>query len=67
MRTTLNIDDRLLTEAQRATGVSSKTRVIELALRALIEQAARKRLAKLYGAVPKATAPARRRMGRRSA
>jgi Arc/MetJ family transcription regulator len=61
MRTTLNIDGQLLAEAQRTTGLDSKTRVIELALRSLIEQAGRKRLAALHGAVPKARAPERRR------
>ena len=64
MRTTLNIDDVLMAEAQRATGVSSKTEVIEIALRAVIEQAARKRLASLHGAIPKASAPERRRLPR---
>lgn len=67
MRTTLDIDDNLLAAAQRAVGVDSKTRVIEIALRALIEHAARKRLAALHGAVPKAKAPGRRRTNRRSA
>ena len=67
MRTTLNIDAELLAEAQRTTGIDSKTKVIETALRALIEQSARKRLAALYGKIPNAKAPERRRMGRRTA
>jgi Arc/MetJ family transcription regulator len=67
MRTTLNIDDHLLAEAQRATGIDSKTKVIEVALRSLLEQAGRKRLAALHGAFPKAKAPDRRRPRRRSA
>jgi Arc/MetJ family transcription regulator len=33
MRTTLVIDDRLLAEAQKVTGIGSKTGVIEFALR----------------------------------
>jgi Arc/MetJ family transcription regulator len=53
--------------ARRAVGVDSKTRVIEIALRALVEHAARKRLASLRGALPKAKAPRRRRPSRRSA
>lgn len=61
MRTTLDIDEGLLEEARKATGESSKTAVIERGLQALIEQAARKRLAALYGAFPKAKAPPRRR------
>ena len=67
MRTTLDIDGELLAAAQRAAGVDSKTRVIEIALRALVERAARKRLAALHGALRKAKAPKRRRSARRSA
>lgn len=61
MRTTLNIDDELLKDAQRAVGIDSKTRVIELGLRALVEQAARRRLVALYGAIPNIGAVPRRR------
>jgi Arc/MetJ family transcription regulator len=61
MRTTLDIDERLLEEAQRATGVTGKTAVIEQGLRVLVEQAARRRLAALGGAIPQAKAPRRRR------
>jgi Arc/MetJ family transcription regulator len=67
MRTTLNIDGELLAAAMQASGVGSKTRVIELALEMLIRQAARERIAALHGAVPKAKAPPRRRTGKRSA
>lgn len=38
MRTTLNIDDELLREAQRMTGVSEKTALVREGLRALIER-----------------------------
>jgi len=61
MRTTLNIDDRLLDEARRVTGVREKTAVIELGLRKLVEEAARRRLAALGGRIPSARAPRRRR------
>jgi Arc/MetJ family transcription regulator len=61
MRTTLNIDDRLLDEARRVTGVREKTAVIELGLRRLVEDAARARLAALGGRIPGARAPRRRR------
>jgi Arc/MetJ family transcription regulator len=67
MRTTLDIDEKLLHEARRASGVESKTKLIELALRELVERAARKRLAALHGTLPRASAPERRRPGRRSA
>jgi hypothetical protein len=43
-----------LADAQRAAGVASTPVVIELALRILVEAAARKRLAALHGAIPAA-------------
>jgi Arc/MetJ family transcription regulator len=61
MRTTLDLDEKLLEEAQRATGTTGKTAVIEQGLRALVEQAARRRLAALAGAVPYARKVRRRR------
>jgi len=62
MRTTLDLDADLLESAQRATGVSGKTAVIELGLRTLVEQSARRRLAMLAGTIPKAKAARRRRL-----
>jgi Arc/MetJ family transcription regulator len=38
MRTTLNLDDDLLAEAQRTTGVKEKTRLLHLGLQALIQR-----------------------------
>lgn len=61
MRTTLIMDDSLYHEAVKATGVNQKTQLIHLGLKALIQEAARKRLSRLYGAVPNAKAPRRRR------
>ena len=49
MRTTLNIDDRLLAEAQRLTGVSEKAALVREGLRALIERESARRLARLGG------------------
>jgi len=62
MRTTLNIDDRLLDEARRATGVREKVAVIELGLRKLVEEASRRSLAALGGRIPTIRAPRRRRL-----
>ncbi|MBM4321003.1 MAG: hypothetical protein FJ125_13890 [Deltaproteobacteria bacterium] len=45
MRTTLDLADDLLDEAMRVTGAPTKTAAVEMGLRALIEQAARRRLA----------------------
>ena len=60
MRTTLNIDDRLLDEAQRITGVKEKTALVREGLRALIERESARRLAKLGGSEPQLQAVSRR-------
>lgn len=53
MRTTLNIDDQLLEEAQRITGMSEKVALVREGLRALIERESARRLARLGGSEPK--------------
>jgi Arc/MetJ family transcription regulator len=60
MRTTLDLDEALVRRALRETGAKSKTELIEMGLRALLERQARKRLMALYGRGPQ-LAPARRR------
>ncbi len=65
MRTTLDLDEELLDEARRATGAATKTAVVEMGLRSLVEAAARRRLAAILGTVPAARAAGRRRPGRR--
>lgn len=52
MRTTLNIDDQLLNEAQRITGVTEKATLVREGLRALIERESARRLARLGGSEP---------------
>jgi Arc/MetJ family transcription regulator len=49
MRTTLNIDDKLLKKASILTGINEKTSLVRLGLKALIAQQSAKRLAKLGG------------------
>ena len=61
MRTTLNLDEDLVEEAMAVTGARSKTVVVHLGLRALVEAAARHRLAALAGKIPDVRAPRRRR------
>lgn len=61
MRTTLNLDEALLEEAQRITGVAERTAVIHEGLRALIERESARRLARLGGSEPGLTSPPRRR------
>lgn len=52
MRTTLNIDDQLLDEAQRITGLKEKAALVREGLRALIERESARRLAQLGGSEP---------------
>ncbi len=49
MRTTLNLNDDLLAEAQRITGVKERTALIHKGLQALIERESARRLARLAG------------------
>jgi Arc/MetJ family transcription regulator len=49
MRTTLNIDDQLLKRAEQLTGISEKTALIRLGLKALIALESARRLARLGG------------------
>jgi Arc/MetJ family transcription regulator len=61
MRTTINLDDQLLKEAQRITGMKERTALIHAGLRALIERESARRLAKLGGSEPGLTSAPRRR------
>jgi Arc/MetJ family transcription regulator len=61
MRTTLNLDDDLVREARRYTGIQEKTALIHEALRHLIAIEAGKRLAALGGTAPDFQLPERRR------
>jgi Arc/MetJ family transcription regulator len=54
VRTTLALDDDLVTEAQRLTGTTEKTALVRQALRALIERESARRLAQLAGSDPDA-------------
>ncbi len=49
MRTTLNIDDTILENASRLTGIKEKTALVRLGLESLIARESSKRLAKLGG------------------
>lgn len=61
VRTTLNLDDQLLDEAHRLTGMTERTALIHAALRALIERESAKRLARLGGSEPELRPIPRRR------
>ncbi|MGH8564508.1 MAG: type II toxin-antitoxin system VapB family antitoxin [Gammaproteobacteria bacterium] len=61
MRTTVNLDDRLLSEAQRVTGLKERTTLIHEGLKALIERESARRLARLGGSEPRLQPIPRRR------
>ncbi len=61
MRTTLNIEDKLLDRASKLTGVKEKTSLVRLGLEALITRESSKRLAKLGGTQRKLEPIPRRR------
>lgn len=61
MRTTLNIDDDLLDQAQRLTGIQEKAALVREGLRALIERESARRLARLGGSEPDLRPVPRRR------
>ena len=61
MKTTLNLDDAVLSEARRLTGIEEKTALVHEGLRSLIARESARRLAALGGKDPQAAAPPRRR------
>ena len=52
MRTTINIDEQLLDEAQRLSGIGGRTALVKEGLRALIQRESARRLASLGGSEP---------------
>jgi len=62
MRTTINLDEQLIEEARRMTGIQEKATLIHEGLRALIAREGSRRLARLGGSNPRAKAPRRRRV-----
>lgn len=61
MRTTLNIDDRLIREAADLTGVKKKTELVRMGLETLIARENARRLIALGGTMPDFNAGRRRR------
>jgi len=61
MRTTLNLDRKLMEEARRLTGITEKTALLRAGLEALISQASARRLAALGGTERSISVPPRRR------
>ena len=50
MRTTINLDDELLAQAQLLTGLTERTQLVREALLALVQRESARRLARLGGA-----------------
>ena len=61
MRTTININDDLLSQAARITGITERTRLVHDGLEALIQRESANRLARLGGTQKELKAPPRRR------
>jgi Arc/MetJ family transcription regulator len=61
MRTTLDLDEELVRRALQETEAKSKTELVEMGLRSLLERQARKRLKALFGQGPALRATRRRR------
>ncbi len=61
MKTTLNIDDKIMAEAARLTGIKEKTALVRRGLETLIAQESGRRLAALGGTEKDLKAVPRRR------
>jgi Arc/MetJ family transcription regulator len=61
MKTTLNIEDKLLERASKLTGIKEKTSLVRLGLQELIAKESARRLARLGGTEKKLRAIPRRR------
>jgi len=61
MRTTIALDDDLMTKAQAFTGLKEKSVLVHEALRALIERESARRLILLGGSEPRLVVSSRRR------
>ncbi len=61
MRTTVNLNEDLLGEAQRLTGIQERNALIHAGLKVLIERESARRLARLGGSEPQLEPVPRRR------
>ncbi|HMO55380.1 MAG TPA: type II toxin-antitoxin system VapB family antitoxin [Tepidiformaceae bacterium] len=62
MRTTVTLDDALLDEAARLSGIDERSLLLREALRALIQRESARRLALLEGTMPELKEVPRRRI-----
>jgi Arc/MetJ family transcription regulator len=61
MRTTVTLDDELLSQARAFTGIQENSALIQQALKTLVQREAARRLARLGGSAPGLQAAPRRR------
>lgn len=61
MRTTINLDDDILAQAMKATGIKEKTKLIHMGLEEILRREAIKRLVAMRGKIKGIKAPPRRR------
>ncbi|TAJ39327.1 MAG: type II toxin-antitoxin system VapB family antitoxin [Reyranella sp.] len=67
MRTNIEIDDRLMAEAQKASGLSTKKQTVEQALRLMVKLRRQQEVATAFGKYPWRGNLARSRAGRGTA
>ncbi len=65
MRTTINIDEKILSRASELTGIKEKTSLVRLGLEALISLESSKRLARLGGSEKSILSIPRRRSNKK--
>ena len=65
MRTTVTLDEALLSRAQLLSGVHERSALLKEALGALIQRESARRLARLGGSEPQLETVGRRRQGKR--
>jgi len=61
MRTTISLDDELLSKAHDLTGIKEKSAILREGLKALIERESARRLALIGGIAPDFNVPPRKR------
>lgn len=61
MRTTVNLDEALLAQAQRLTGLTERNALLREGLKALVQRESARRLARLGGTEPRLEPIPRRR------
>ena len=61
MRTTVNLDDELLAKAQKLTGITGKTAIVNASLKVLVERESARALARMGGTEPQLRPISRRR------